>query len=89
MLWCDRWPLGLKNKAVPAGARKGGFGLDVPPGQVLYNRLDEHAQSIEQAKNLNLADFQCRYLVVDDIWIPLGEAMLISKFVPIWNPEAK
>jgi hypothetical protein len=73
------------GKAVPAGARKGGFGLDIAPGQVLYNRLREHAESIEQAKNLNLADFSCRYLVVDDIWIPLGEAMMISKFVPVWN----
>jgi hypothetical protein len=73
------------GKAVPAGARKGGFGLDIAPGQVLYNRLREHAESIEQAKNLNVADFSCRYLVVDDIWIPLGEAMMISKFVPVWN----
>lgn len=73
------------GKAVPAGARKGGVGLDIAPGQVLYNRLREHAESINQAKNLNLADFQCRYLVVDDIWIPLGEAMMISRFVPIWN----
>lgn len=73
------------GKAVPAGARKGGFGLDIAPGQVLYNRLREHAESIEQAKNLSFADFHCRYLVVDDIWIPLGEAMMISKFVPIWN----
>ncbi len=73
------------GKAVPAGARKGGVGLDIAPGQVLYNRLREHAESIKQARNLNLADFQCRYLVVDDIWIPLGEAMLISKFTPIWN----
>lgn len=73
------------GKAVPAGARKGGFGLDIAPGQVLFNRLREHAESIKQATNLNLADFHCRYLVVDDIWIPLGEAMMISKFLPLWN----
>jgi len=74
------------GKAVPAGARKGGFGLDADPGTVLYNRLAEHAQSIKQAStNLNLADFKCRYLVVDDIWIPLGESLLIQMFTPIWN----
>ena len=73
------------GKAVPAGARKGGFGLDIAPGQVLFNRLREHTASVEQAKNLNLADFWCRYLVVDDIWIPLGESMMIGKFVPVWN----
>ena len=48
------------GKAVPPGARKGNFGL-------------------------NIEDFQCRYLAVDDIWIPLGEALLIANFSPIWN----
>lgn len=73
------------GKAVPAGARKGGFGLDADPGIVLYKRLNEHAKSIEQAENLELADFECRYLVVDDIWIPLGESLLIENFSPAWN----
>jgi hypothetical protein len=27
----------------------------------------------------------CRYLVVDDVWIPLGEALLIERYKPIWN----
>ena len=40
------------GKAVPAGARKGGFGLDSAPGLVLYQRLCEHAKSIQQAQNL-------------------------------------
>jgi hypothetical protein len=73
------------GKAVPAGARKGGFGLDVPAGLVLYRRLVEHADSIQQATNLAIADFACRYLVVDDIWIPLGESLLIDRFAPAWN----
>lgn len=73
------------GKAVPAGARKGGFGLDLPAGAVLYNRLAEHAESIQSAKNLDLKHFACRYLVVDDIWIPLGESLLIEMFSPIWN----
>ncbi len=73
------------GKAVPAGARKGGFGLDAEPGHVLYGRLSEHAESIELARNLELKDFFCRYLVVDDIWIPLGESLLIVTFAPVWN----
>lgn len=73
------------GKAVPAGARVGGFGLDAPPGTVLFDRLREHAASIQQAQNLSLSDFLCRYLVVDDIWIPLGESLLIEMFAPIWN----
>jgi hypothetical protein len=73
------------GKAVPAGARKGAFGLDVKTGTVLYSRLAEHAESIRQAKNLDLEDFSCRFLVVDDIWIPLGESLLIQTFSPVWN----
>jgi len=73
------------GKAVPAGARKGGYGLGMPAGDVLYRRLCEHASSIQQTTNLALSDFRCRYLVVDDIWIPLGESLLIAMFVPLWN----
>jgi hypothetical protein len=73
------------GKAIPAGARKGGLGLDINPGTVLHKRLMEHAESIRQARNLDLKDFFCRYLVVDDIWIPLGESLLIETFSPLWN----
>lgn len=88
----DYGPIALKNrdeqfaapiyvgKAVPAGARMGGFGLDTAPGFVLFNRLREHAESIRQAANPNIEDFFCRYLVVDDIWIPLAESLLIAFF---------
>jgi len=78
------WPIYV-GKAVPAGARKGGYGTDVSPGRVLFNRLREHSRSIEAASNLDLDDFRCRFLVVDDIWIPLAESLLINRFVPIWN----
>lgn len=73
------------GKAVPAGARKGGLGLDAEPGTALFKRLSEHYESVKAAENLNEADFFCRYLVVDDIWIPLAESLLIEKFQPVWN----
>jgi hypothetical protein len=73
------------GKAVPAGARKGGLGLDVPAGTVLHNRLREHADTVGNAPSLRLQDFFCRCLVVDDIWIPLGESLLIERFTPVWN----
>ncbi|MCC6294253.1 MAG: Eco29kI family restriction endonuclease [Bryobacterales bacterium] len=73
------------GKSVPRGARKGGFGLNQSPGTVLFDRLAEHAESIHAAKNLNNSDFFCRYLAVDDIWIPLGESLLIETFRPLWN----
>jgi hypothetical protein len=73
------------GKAVPPGARKGGFGLGTDPGDALLKRLREHAKSISEVKNLAPEDFSCRYLVCDDIWIPLGEALLIERFQPPWN----
>jgi hypothetical protein len=72
------------GKAVPPGARKGGFGLSTAPGNALFSRLREHAKSIETT-NLKLADFFCRYVVADDIWIPLSESLLIERFQPLWN----
>jgi len=82
----DKWagPIYV-GKAVPAGARKGGYGLGESPGEVLNRRLREHSESIDQTENLSLSDFKCRYLIVDDIWIPLGESLLISMFSPLWN----
>lgn len=74
------------GKAVPTGGRKGNVDPDVSAkGTALFSRLDEHRKSIEQATNLEIGDFWCRHLVVDDIWIPLGESLLIQRHRPIWN----
>jgi hypothetical protein len=73
------------GKAVPKGSRKGGLGFDAGKGTALRDRLRSHAASIEQATNLKLTDFHYRALTVDDIWIPLGENVVIEKFQPLWN----
>jgi hypothetical protein len=73
------------GKAIPKGGRKGGLGSNAAVGRSLRDRLSQHASSISQASNVNLSDFSVRQLVVDDIWIPLGENMLIESFRPIWN----
>lgn len=73
------------GKAIPKGGRKGGLTADARLGKALGERLRQHAASIDQAQNLSLADFHVRHLVVDDIWIPLGENMLIESFQPLWN----
>ncbi|MFO1226821.1 Eco29kI family restriction endonuclease [Roseateles sp.] len=73
------------GKAVPEGARKGGVGTRKASNTALFKRLTEHAESIRVTRDLNLADFSCRFLVVEDIWIPLGESLLIAKFSPVWN----
>ena len=72
------------GKAIPKGGRKGSD-LSASPGRALYLRLLQHRRSIDEAENLDLADFSCRYLVADDIWIPLGESLLIARLGPIWN----
>lgn len=73
------------GKAIPKGGRKGGLSKDASGGSALASRLRQHAASIGESSNLELADFYVRHLVVDDIWIPLGENMLIETFRPVWN----
>jgi hypothetical protein len=73
------------GKAVPKGSRKGGVGLESKPGNALFRRLSKHASSIESATNLKLADFRCRYVICEDVWITFCETMLIIRFKPLWN----
>jgi len=72
------------GKAVPPGARMG-IQLEPAAGKALYKRLKEHAESIKAAENLHVEDFHCRFLVADDIWIPLAESLMIARFTPLWN----
>jgi Eco29kI restriction endonuclease len=74
------------GKAIPKGGRKGGIVANASSqGRAMADRLAKHARSISAAVNLDLADFQVRFLMVDDIWIPLGENMLIEQARPVWN----
>lgn len=73
------------GKAVPQGARKGKVMPDPTRSKALFSRLQEHAESVQATGTLDIADFSCRYLVVDEIWIPLGESLMIAKFSPLWN----
>lgn len=73
------------GKAVPKGGRRG---LDVTAHtetRALADRVRQHANSVRAATNLNIEDFAVRWLVVDDIWIPLGESALIREHRPVWN----
>ena len=71
------------GKAIPAGGRKG-VAVSTTTRQ-LSARLREHARSVTEATNLNIGDFSARYLVVEPIWIPLGEALLLTRHAPVWN----
>lgn len=78
------WPIYI-GKAIPSGGRKGVAVFSAITGPHVWRRLREHADSVRATQNLKIEDFQCRHLVVDDIWIPLGETLLIARFKPVWN----
>lgn len=73
------------GKAVPKGGRKGAVTLESRESNALRTRLTDHKESIEATGTLDINDFSFRSLVVDDIWIPLGESLVIQKFQPLWN----
>jgi hypothetical protein len=73
------------GRAEPAGRRKGLAANPLDAGPILFNRLSEHFDTIDQTDDLKPTDFWVRCLIVDDIWIPLGEALLIRHFTPVWN----
>jgi len=73
------------GKAIPKGGRKGTSTDASLDSTALSKRLQEHRASIEGVKSLDIQDFSYRFLVVDDIWISLGETLIIQRFLPLWN----
>ncbi len=73
------------GKAIPKGGRKGREEVLPSTGNELLNRLQQHGRSIDQAENLDLEAFYCRYLVVLPVWINLAEQFLVNHFKPVWN----
>lgn len=71
------------GKAVPAGGRRGFEAATKTTA--LWKRISDHAKSVRAAENLNIADFSVRWLVIDDIWIPLGESAMLRRHRPVWN----
>lgn len=66
------------------GGRKGL--TDATEPRKLFQRLCQHSKSIGSATTtLRLEDFECRYLVLVPIWIPLAEQLLITRYRPLWN----
>jgi hypothetical protein len=73
------------GKAVPSGGRKGVDVAEASETRALADRVRQHAASVRAADNLDIADFKARWLVIEDIWIPLGESALIRDHRPVWN----
>jgi len=72
------------GKAVPTGWRNGRISKKKDSSN-LWKRIQEHSINIEQVSNLNIGDFCCKYIVLDDDLIVPVEAKLIRMYKPIWN----
>lgn len=60
----------------------------IEQGTKLYTRLKEHRGNIGKAADtLDVADFDCRFLVVQTGWQGAAETYLINLFRPVWNSE--
>lgn len=57
-------------------------------GTRLWRRLRDHLRNIGKADStLAVADFRCRFLVVQSGWQSAAEDYLIDMFRPVWNSE--
>jgi hypothetical protein len=74
------------GKAVPPGWRAAR--VTSTERKSLHSRLREHTRSIQQANNLEVGDFLCRFMILQnvesDLIVPV-EAALIRKYRPLWN----
>lgn len=76
------------GKAVILGWRQGNIAGKIGQTYKLYNRLTEHSKSIEQAENIELSDFYCRFMILEgggEDLVSTIEAALIRHYKPIWN----
>ncbi|QGY80802.1 Eco29kI family restriction endonuclease [Sphingorhabdus lacus] len=72
------------GKAAGESAKQG-FNPKSSSKQKLFDRIDQHAKSIDSVQNLSIEDFSCRYLVLNDAYIALAESVMIRVFRPPWN----
>ena len=73
------------GKAVPKGWRQA---RAQEPGKELFARLNDHFKSISATTNLNVEDFRCRFMILEDAatdMIGTVEASLIRQYRPVWN----
>lgn len=74
------------GKAIPVGGRRG-MGTAKETNS-LHKRLTEHQKSISEAKNLQITDFHCRFIIIphdEDALIPPIESAIIKQYNPLWN----
>lgn len=79
----DKYPVYIGKAA--GQSSKQGFRPGTGGAKKLYSRISDHAKSIAQVDNLELDDFRCRFLVLNDAYIALAESVPIRVFRPAWN----
>lgn len=77
------------GKAVPKGWRQART-VDIPGQQSaeLFNRLNEHSRNITTVNGIDLNDFMCRFVILEEAssdMIGTIEAALIKVHTPLWN----
>ena len=78
------------GKAVPRGWRQAKSASSNTNSFELFSRIKEHGRSISQVDNLELVDFSCRFMILEDNashLIATVEAALIRHYKPIWNTQ--
>lgn len=73
------------GKASGESSKQGFNSSSAAKKRKLYERIAQHAKSIDEVNNLDVADFRCRFLVLNDAYIALAESVLIRLFRPAWN----
>ena len=76
------------GKAVPQGWRQARKAKNPNDSHELYRRLCDHTKSIAQVENLDLNDFYCRFMILENAasdLIGTVEAALIRYYTPVWN----
>jgi hypothetical protein len=78
------------GKAARENAKQG-FSIKPTTKCQVWKRLNDHAKSIQKVEmsgfdpGFHLADFRCRFLILNDAYITLAESVLITTFRPAWN----
>ena len=75
------------GKAVPKGWRTGRT-THTDQDKRLYQRLKEHARSIDRVGNIEMHDFCCRFMILNEVetdLISAVESTLIRTHKPLWN----
>lgn len=85
----SKYPIYI-GSAVRENAKQG-FKLRASAKARLHTRLKHHAESIRSVmeggldSDLQLEDFRCRFLILNDAYVTLAESVLIATFRPAWN----